>query len=147
MASIDVARELAAAEQRETEAVNELEVRFEQVVALRGDLDINAVWDAATDEERRILVHELLDTVIVFPDHLEVKLYGTPTLNVLLRKVGLKEPENVGVGGSTRQFHNPALATYVTFLLVRTVSTNNLCVEGVHFIPGFNLWTPPAELN
>ena len=101
MASIEAARELAADEQRETEAVNELELRFEQVVALLRDLDINAVWDAATDEERRILVHELLEAVTVFPDHLEVKLYGAPVLNVLLGEVGLKVPEIVGVGGGT----------------------------------------------
>ena len=48
----------------------------------------------------------------VFPDHLEVKLYGTGrTLNVLLSEVGLKVPEIVGVGGPTQQDCNLALAT------------------------------------
>jgi hypothetical protein len=35
---------------------------------------------------------------------LEVKVVGSIALNVLLSEVGLKVPENVGVGGPTQQF-------------------------------------------
>ena len=37
----------------------------------------------------------------LFPDHLEVKVVDAPQLHVRLREVGLKVPENVGVGEPT----------------------------------------------
>jgi hypothetical protein len=46
----------------------------------------------------------------VFPDHLEVKVNGTPALNVLYGEVGLKLPEIVGVGGPTQQICHHTLA-------------------------------------
>jgi hypothetical protein len=48
------------------------------------------------------LIDELLEWVTVYPDHLEVTVAGTPPLNVLFGEVGLKESENVSVGGPTR---------------------------------------------
>jgi len=93
VAAIEAARERASEEQLEEQAVSELELRFEQVVALLRDLDIDAFWAAASDEERRVMVHELIESVTVFPDHLEVKMFGAPTLNVLLSEVGLKVPD------------------------------------------------------
>jgi hypothetical protein len=62
------------------------------------DLDIESLWRAAEETERRILVEELLEGVAVFPDHLEVTVAGVPRLNVTFAEVGLKESENVGVG-------------------------------------------------
>jgi hypothetical protein len=59
------------------------------------------VWTEADDRERRVLIENLMECIKVFPDHLEVKVVGSPTLNVLLSEVGLKVPENVGVGGPT----------------------------------------------
>jgi hypothetical protein len=42
-----------------------------------------------------------LEFIKVFPDLLEVKVVGSPSINVLLSEVGLKVPENVDVGGPT----------------------------------------------
>ena len=102
-------------------------MRFEQVAALLRDLDIEAVWSAADDGERRVvieavwsaaddgerrvLIEELIDSVTVFPDHLEVKVGGAPPLNVLYSEVGLKESENVRVGGPTATISDSRLCT------------------------------------
>jgi hypothetical protein len=48
------------------------------------DLDAEAIWLEATQEERRVLVHELVQEVALFPDHLEVAVAGAPRLNVTL---------------------------------------------------------------
>jgi hypothetical protein len=80
---------------------SDLEVRFEEVARLLADLNIYAVWVEADDRERRVLVENLMEWIKVFPDHLEVKVVGSPALNVLLSEVGLKVPEIVGVGGAT----------------------------------------------
>lgn len=50
----------------------------------------------------RVLVKELVESILVFPDHLEVKVTAAPPLNVLYGEVGLKIPEIVGVSGSER---------------------------------------------
>jgi hypothetical protein len=60
------------------------------VARILSNLDVEAVWKAAEDRERRVLVEELAEWVTVFPDHLEVSAAGTPPLNVLLEEVGLK---------------------------------------------------------
>jgi hypothetical protein len=77
-------------------------VRFEEVARILADLDLDAVWAEADQRERRVLIENLVEWIKVFPDHLEVKVVGSPSLNVTLREVGLKVPENVGVGGPTR---------------------------------------------
>jgi len=64
-------------------------------------MDVTALWEAADEDERRILIQELIECVTVFPDHLEVQISGAPPLNVLLDEVGLKVPETVDVGGPT----------------------------------------------
>jgi hypothetical protein len=46
-----------------------------------------------------VIVENLLEWIRVFPDHLEVKVAGSLTINVLYSEVGLKVPENVGVEG------------------------------------------------
>ena len=52
--------------------------------------------------ERRVLVEELVERVAMFPDHLEVKIAGTPTMNVTLQEVGLTGGwSSRGVGGGT----------------------------------------------
>lgn len=61
------------------------------------------MWAKAEDEERRVLVEELVESITVYPDHLEVKVTGAPVLNVLYGEVGLKVPENVGVGDPKQQ--------------------------------------------
>lgn len=100
-ASIEAARQQAADREALDEAQSELELRFEQVAAVLRDLDIDRIWGLATDEERRVLIEELVEAVKVYPDHLEVKVNGVPPLNVLYGEVGLKVPEIVGVGDGT----------------------------------------------
>jgi hypothetical protein len=64
------------------------------------DLKLEQVWTEASDPERRVLLDELLDRIVVFPDHLEVVVHGAPKLNVLLSEVGLAESQNARVGGT-----------------------------------------------
>jgi len=104
LANIEVARSQAALNASEAKSRSELEQRFERVAEVLSNLDIGAVWDAAEDSERRVLVEEFLEWVTVFPDHLEVSVIGAPALNVRLGEVGLKESEIVGVGGPTQHF-------------------------------------------
>lgn len=99
--AIEAAREQAALAQANESAQNDLELRFEQVANILRDLDIDRVWAKAEDEERRVLVEELVESITVYPDHLEVKVTGAPVLNVLYGEVGLKVPEIVGVGDGT----------------------------------------------
>ena len=78
------------------------------MAAILRDLDIEAVWGAANDGERRVLIEELIDSVTVFPDHLEIRVGGAPPLNVLYSEVGLKESgERPCRRGDTRA--NPTL--------------------------------------
>jgi site-specific DNA recombinase len=97
----EVARRQAAEEEADERTRSDLERRFEEVAQILSNLDIKAVWKAAEDDERRVLVDELVEWVTVFPDHLEVKVAGAPSLNVRLSEVGLKESQIVGVGGPT----------------------------------------------
>ena len=60
---------------------------------------MEAVWAEADDRERRTLVDNHVEWIKVFPGHLEVKVVGCLPMIVLLSEVGLKVPENVGVGG------------------------------------------------
>ena len=78
-----------------------LSVRFEEVAALRRNLDIEQIWGGATDQERRVLIDELVDEVAMLPDHLEVKVAGVPPLNVTYQEVGLAQSEIGGVGEGT----------------------------------------------
>ena len=82
--------------------------RFEDVAAVLAQLDPAAMWDAATDSERRVLVEELLSEIALFPDHLEVEVIGAPRLHVLFDEVGLSRPrrdeagmQSAGVRGGT----------------------------------------------
>lgn len=90
-----------AEQQRHAESArqaDEVVQKFEEVAALLAALDVEAVWKEATQDERRVLVHELLEEVALFPDHLEVVVAGAPRLNVTLEKVGV---QNCGVRGGT----------------------------------------------
>ena len=99
--AIEAVRQQIALEGDEERLKSELEVRFEEVARILADLDMDAVWAEADQRERRVLIENLVEWIKVFPDHLEVKVVGSPSLNVTLREVGLKVPENVGVGGPT----------------------------------------------
>ena len=91
--------EALASEEAECEAEllrrDELATRFDEVADLLRQIDVEAVWAAGTPAERRVLVEELIEVVMVFPDHLEVRVVGAPPLNVTLAEVGLRE------GGTT----------------------------------------------
>ena len=38
---------------------------------------------AAEDHERRVIIENMVESITVFPDHLEVKVVGSPALHVL----------------------------------------------------------------
>ena len=82
-ASIEAACNEASEEEAQNRIQNDLEVRFDQVAALLRDLEIEAVWSAAEEHERPVLVEELVEAVGVYPDHLEVTMSGAPALNGL----------------------------------------------------------------
>jgi hypothetical protein len=86
-------------EGQEERLKTDLEVRFEEVARILSDLDMETLWEEADERERRVIVENLLEWIRVFPDHLEVKVAGSLTINVLYSEVGLKVPENVGVEG------------------------------------------------
>lgn len=82
----------------EERRLDEVARRFEEVAAVLAQLDAEAIWEAATDKERRILVEELLSEIAMYPDHLEVEVAGAPRLNVLFEEVGLSRPPQGGMG-------------------------------------------------
>ena len=98
------------AEQHEAEArkLDEITRRFDDVATILANLDVDVIWEAATHAERRVLVEELLTEIALYPDHLEVEVFGAPRLNVLLDEVGLAgrgsaglNVQSVGVRGGT----------------------------------------------
>lgn len=64
--------------------------RFDEVLGILRELNVDEIWAEATDQERRVLVEEFLDVLAIFPDHLEVTVKGAPRLNVTVDEVGLK---------------------------------------------------------
>ena len=81
---------------------------FEEVARMLATLDIEEIWQEASDDERRILANDLLDGVSFFPDHLEVTVAGAPTINVLLSEVGLTGGMGIpGKGSSTYRVGEP----------------------------------------
>ncbi len=72
------------------------------MIGILRELNPDDIWAEATDQERRVLVEELLDVVAIFPDHLEVTVNGALRLNVTLDEVGLTGGrwQFVGVGGA-----------------------------------------------
>lgn len=53
---------------------------------------MEVTWAEGDDRERRVFTANLLEGIKVFPDHLEVKIAGSPPINLLYSKVGLKVP-------------------------------------------------------
>ena len=82
---------------------DDLAQQFEQVAEIPSDIDLDQLWAAATDTERKALLDEYITGVDVHADHLEVEVRGAPKLNVALHEVGLRNRsvENTGVGGGT----------------------------------------------
>jgi hypothetical protein len=74
--------------------------KFEEVARIIREMDVDRLWAEATDAERRVIVEELLESVAIYPDHLEVTVSGVPRLNVTLKEVGLTGGWQFrGVGG------------------------------------------------
>ena len=95
-----IANATAEARAREAEVAqrDDVTAQFEAVAAVLAELDVEAVWLEATQDERRVLVQEPVDEVALFPDHLEVVVAGAPRLNVTLEEIGV---QNCGVRGGT----------------------------------------------
>jgi len=90
-AQIESLRSEEAQVEAESVRRGELAERFAEVQELLAQIDVEAVWEAGTAAERRVLVEELIEGVVVFPDHLEVRVFGNPPLVVTLGEVGLRE--------------------------------------------------------
>ncbi|MFH2073144.1 MAG: hypothetical protein ABIJ75_09880, partial [Actinomycetota bacterium] len=105
----DLAMQLRAVEAeladtaRRLQERNEVAQAFEDVARHLADLDIEEIWQEATEKERWIIASDLLDEISIFPDHLEVKVSGAPRMNVSLGEVGLTGGSSFyGVGEPTR---------------------------------------------
>jgi site-specific DNA recombinase len=98
---IDTLRDGSRRAAEEATQAFDLADRFDQVATLLQELNIDSIWHAATEQEQRTLLDELIESVVVLPDHLEVTIHGAPTLNVLPQEVGLQPVEIGGVGGGT----------------------------------------------
>jgi hypothetical protein len=94
--AIDAVRAEEAAEDEHVRQADDVQQRFEKIAAYLADIDVQSLWDEATEQERRVLIDELLDGVEVHRDHLEVIVRGAPRLNVTLEEVGLSSPEGEG---------------------------------------------------
>ena len=77
-----------AAESRQRQSV--LADNFEQVAAMLRELDVDRLREAASDTEKRTLVNELVEAVIVHPDRLQVAINGVPPITVDFEEVGLR---------------------------------------------------------
>jgi site-specific DNA recombinase len=65
--------------------------KFDEVSDLLGDMDVDQIWNAATSDERRTLVEDLVDSVCIYPDQLTVQVAGAPPFIVALDEVGLTQ--------------------------------------------------------
>ena len=67
---------------------------FEQAATLirSPEFTLDAVWDNASQAERRVLVEELIEAVTIHADRLEVTVAGAPPLIVRPGEVGLRDP-------------------------------------------------------
>ena len=74
---------------------------YEQFADLLRQLDLDRIWKLANEQEQQTLLNELLVSVVVHPDNLEVVMHGAPPLHVQLSEAGLKDSQNGGVGGRT----------------------------------------------
>ncbi len=99
--SIEALRHQEALSQAESHLKDDLEQKFEEVVSMLASLDIEQIFEAATHQEKKVLVENLLEWIKVFPDYLEVKIQGCPAIKIRPSEVGLKDSEIVGVEGGT----------------------------------------------
>ena len=91
--NIEAIESEAAESLKEVNQGHMLAEQFEQVATLLRTMDTDAIWNAANDRERKILVNEIIDAVIVHPDRLQVAINGSPPFTVRFDEVGLREAE------------------------------------------------------
>jgi hypothetical protein len=87
---MDALRDAERKDEAAQEERDDLAARFEKVAALLRDLDIDRMWAAATPLEKRSLVEDLVEAVVIHPDRLVVEVAGAPPLLVTLAEVGLR---------------------------------------------------------
>ncbi|MCH8899204.1 MAG: hypothetical protein IH942_01780 [Acidobacteria bacterium] len=88
---------------RRLEERNEVAQAFEEVARHLADIDIDEIWQEATEKERWALASDLIEEVSIYPDHLEVKVSGALRMNVTLQEAGLTGGSGIyGVGERTR---------------------------------------------
>ena len=96
-------RQIEAIEDQANEALqaigrrHDLAEHFERVAAMLRTIDTQAIWDAANERERRILINEIVDKVIVHADRLQVAIHGAPLLTVTLDELGLRSGTRIDV--------------------------------------------------
>lgn len=99
--AIGAARAESEAAVKELERSGDLLGQFDEVASLLSALDVERVWNAATEVERRVLIDEFVEEILVLPDYLDVTVHGAPPLHVLYQEVGLKDSGFDRVGGGT----------------------------------------------
>jgi site-specific DNA recombinase len=87
---IEALRTEATEAHTEAERRDELADRFDQVAEVLAALDLDTIWDEATETERRTLVADLVDSVHFYPDQITVQVVGAPPILVTLAEVGLR---------------------------------------------------------
>ena len=50
---------------------------FDAVARVLATLDIDKIWKAATEVEQRVLIEEFLEEILVSPEYLDVKVFGS----------------------------------------------------------------------
>ena len=93
----------AAASLKEVNQRSMLAEQFEQVAILLRTMDTDAIWNAANERERKLLVNEIIEAVIIHPDRLQVAINGAPLLTIAFSEVGLRETKRppLGAAGTT----------------------------------------------
>ncbi len=80
---------------------DDVDRHFDDVAAVLATLDVQRTWEAATELERRVLIDEFVEEILVLPDYIDVKVHGAPPLHVRYQEVGMKESGFDRVGGGT----------------------------------------------
>lgn len=91
---------IASENLKEAERRHRLANQFERVAEMLRTLDVDAIWEHANERERRTLITQAVQRVILQPDRLQVEIAGAPPLTVLLEEVGLRGP---GIGNGVSE--------------------------------------------
>ncbi len=97
---IDAIEDEAVESLKEATRHDHLAEQFEQAAAMLRQLNTTAIWEAANDRERRTLINEIIESVIIHPDRLQVAIHGAPPLTVTLEEVGLRTQPGTRIGVS-----------------------------------------------